>query len=206
MLYGYARVSARDQNLARQMDALQAFGVDERNIFSDKASGKDFERPAYKSLMARLGRKDVLVIKSIDRLGRNYADILDEWRCITKRLGCSIVVLDMPLLDTRSAPSGLTGEFIADMMLQLLSYVAQIERDNIKSRQAEGIASAKARGVRFGRPPKERPTSYEEVKQRLLSGEVSRCAAAAELGVGETTLWRWIRSDSQVETVQNVGV
>ena len=206
MFYGYARVSARDQSLARQLDALRSFGVDEKNVFSDKASGKDFERPAYRLLVARLAKGDVLAVKSIDRLGRNYAEILEEWRRITKRLGCSIVVLDMPLLDTRSAPSGLTGEFIADMMLQLLSYVAQIERDNIRSRQAEGIASARARGVRFGRPPKERPASYEEVKQRLLSGEVSRCAAAAELGIGETTLWRWIRSDSQMEAVQNVGV
>ena len=152
--YGYARVSAKDQHLDRQMDALRAFPVSETKIYADKASGKDFNRPAYQQLMRTMQPGDVLVVKSIDRLGRNYDEILEEWRRITKTMRCAMVVLDMPLLDTRFTKSNVTGVFIADVVLQLLSYVAQVERDSIRQRQAEGIAAAQARGVRFGRPPK----------------------------------------------------
>ena len=154
-VYGYARVSSRDQNLNRQLDALGAYGVGSANIYADHASGKDFDRPHYRELLHVLGDGDVLVVLSIDRLGRNYSEILEEWRRITKELGVAIVVLDMPLLDTRARASGapdVTHTLIADIVLQLLSYVAQVERENIHRRQAEGIAAARARGVRFGRP------------------------------------------------------
>lgn len=155
--YGYARVSAKDQSLARQLDALHEFPVQEGMIYTDKASGKDFQRPAYQELIRTMRPGDVLVVKSIDRLGRNYDEILEEWRRITKTMECAVVVIDMPLLDTRATRSNVTGVFISDIVLQLLSYVAQVERDNIRQRQAEGIAAAQARGVRFGRPPKKAP-------------------------------------------------
>ena len=193
--YGYARVSSRDQNLARQLDALSEFGVPKEAIFSDKASGKNFDRPAYQSLISTLHAGDVVVVKSIDRLGRNYDEILEEWRCITKRLECAIVVLDMPLLDTRASHRDLTGAFIADVVLQLLSYVAQVERDNIKQRQAEGIAAAQARGVRFGRPPKKRPRCYPETKCSFLSGSITKREAAGRLHVSVTTFEKWMRED-----------
>ncbi len=201
MTYGYARVSAKDQNLDRQIIALSDFPVRRDRIFADKASGKDFERPAYKQLISKIVPGDVVVIKSIDRLGRNYNEILEEWRFITKEKQCAIVVIDMPLLDTREAAGGLTGVFIADLVLQILSYVAQIERDNTKQRQAEGIAAAKARGVRFGRPPKRRPKNYEAVKEACLTGGLTRKEAAIRLRVGTTTFFKWIKEDeSQYET------
>ena len=166
-VYGYARVSSRDQNLNRQLDALGAYGVGSANIYADHASGKDFDRPRYRELLHVLGDGDVLVVLSIDRLGRNYSEILEEWRRITKELGVAIVVLDMPLLDTRARASGtpdVTNTLIADIVLQLLSYVAQVERENIHRRQAEGIAAARARGVRFGRPRKPCPPQFELVR------------------------------------------
>ncbi|MBM6687278.1 recombinase family protein [Collinsella tanakaei] len=194
-VYGYARVSTREQNLDRQMDALSAFGVEEERVFADKASGKDFARPAYRRLLDALEPGDVLVIKSIDRLGRNYEEILDEWRIITRVKGTAIVVLDMPLLDTRREHDGVTGMLIADIVLQLLSYVAQVERENIRQRQAEGIAAAHARGVKFGRPRKARPASYTAVKASYLRGETTRQAAAGQLGVCVSTFDRWIKDD-----------
>lgn len=172
--YGYARVSTRDQNLDRQIDALIDFGVAERDLFTDKASGKDFDRPNYIRLMNKLGSGDTLVIKSIDRLGRNYSEILEEWRLITKGKGAAIVVMDMPLLDTRREHEGATGMLIADIVLQLLSYVAQVERENIRQRQAEGIASAKARGVKFGRPRKQKPGIYEKTAKLYLEGSLRK--------------------------------
>lgn len=194
-VYGYARVSTRDQNLDRQLHALAAFPVERRRVFADKASGKDFDRPAYRRLMARLRPGDVLVIKSIDRLGRNYNEILEQWRAITKRKGAHVVVLDMPLLDTRATRGGITGVFLADVVLQLLSYVAQIERDNTRQRQAEGIAAAKERGVRFGRPTIERPAHYGRVREAVARGDLSRNSAARQLGVSPSTLRRWMRQD-----------
>lgn len=194
-VYGYARVSTRDQNLDRQLQALAAFPVEGRRVFADKASGKDFDRPAYRRLMARLRPGDVLVVKSIDRLGRDYNEILEQWRAITKRKGAHVVVLDMPLLDTRTTQNGITGVFLADVVLQLLSYVAQIERDNTHQRQAEGIAAAKARGVQFGRPPLERPSHYSRVRDAVLRGTLSRTSAARQLGVSLSTLCRWLRQD-----------
>lgn len=195
--YGYARVSTRDQNLDRQLDALSAFGVADDGVFCDKASGKDFERPEYRRLMGILRAGDILVVKSIDRLGRNYEEILAEWRRITKEVGAAIVVLDMPLLDTRERREGITSVLISDIVLQLLSYVAQVERENIKQRQAEGIASAKARGVRFGRPRIERPKSYAATKEAYLAGHITRKEAADRLKVCVSTFDRWLRADRE---------
>lgn len=196
-IYGYARVSAKDQNLDRQMIALSEFPVEKRHIFADKASGKDFKRPAYKRLISRIKPGDVVVVKSIDRLGRNYEEILNEWRLITKSKKAAIVVLDMPLLDARQARRGLTGVFVADLVLQVLSYVAQIERENTKQRQAEGIAAAKARGVRFGRPAIRRPGTYQAVKRAYLEGRISRKEAAGRLKVSVSTFDRWLKSDDE---------
>ena len=155
-IYGYIRVSTREQNENRQVIALREVGVPERNVYIDKQSGKDFERPQYKKLLRKIKKDDLLYIKSIDRLGRNYAEILEQWRFLTKEKGIDIVVLDMPLLDTRRGKD-LLGTFLSDIVLQVLSFVAENERTNIRQRQAEGIAAAKAKGIRFGRPPKPLP-------------------------------------------------
>ncbi|MGN1099646.1 MAG: recombinase family protein [Christensenellales bacterium] len=152
MTYAYARVSAKDQNLERQLAAFNEFGIEKKRIFSEKRSGKDFERKAYQRLLKKLKSKDLLVIKSIDRLGRNYSRIIEEWNRITNVIGADILVLDMPLLDTRTKSDTLVGKFISDIVLQVLSFVAENERENIKARQAEGIRTAKEKGVRFGRP------------------------------------------------------
>ena len=182
-MYGYARVSSREQNLDRQLDALRAFGVEDGAVYADKASGKDFERPAWHRLMGELRPGDVLAVKSIDRLGRDYAEILDVWRDVTKARGVFVVVLDMPVLDTREERDGITGVLIADLVLQLLSYVAQIERENIRQRQAEGIAAAKARGVSFGRPRKKRPANYQETREAFWGGRITRKEAAARCNI-----------------------
>lgn len=199
-VYGYARVSAKDQNLDRQLLALQEFPVERRCVFADKASGKNFERPMYQRLIRRLAPQDVVVVKSIDRLGRNYDEILEQWRFITKKKGAHIVVLDMPLLDTRKEENGITGVFLSDLVLQLLSYVAQIERDNIHQRQAEGIAAARAKGVQFGRPALERPREYRHVKRAFESGRITREQAADELKVCVSTFDRWRRKDNAAKS------
>ena len=190
MEYGYARVSTKEQNEQRQLIALREFGIEEKQIYVDKQSGKDFERPNYQKLVRKMKPDDTLIIKSIDRLGRNYEEILEQWRVITKEKQVAIVVLDMPLLDTRKNRD-LTGTLIADIVLQLLSYVAQTEREFIHQRQAEGIAAAKARGVRFGRKPMERPTEYETVKKYWQTGELSARAAAKQLGISHRTFLLW---------------
>lgn len=191
-MYGYARVSSRDQNLDRQLDALEQFGITGKMVYADKASGKDFDRPAYRRLMRKLRPGDVMVVKSIDRLGRDYEEIIEEWRIITKERKAAIVVLDMPLLDTREQRNGVTGMLIADIVLELLSYVAQIERENIRQRQAEGIAAAKARGVKFGRPRKEKPPCWEEVRAWYEAGLLSRREAARRCGVCKSTFEKWV--------------
>lgn len=190
---GYARVSAKDQNEERQMVALTAYGVEREDIFVDKQSGKDFNRPKYQKLMACLRPGDTLVIKSIDRLGRNYDEILEQWRRITKLKKVSIVVLDMPLLDTRQDRS-LTGTLISDIVLQLLSYVAQTEREFIRQRQREGIAAAKAKGVRFGAPPKAKPENYEVFLAAWEKGDISAREAARRLKIAHKTFLRWAKS------------
>ena len=190
MEYGYARVSTKEQNEQRQIVALEEFGLDRKQIFTDKQSGKDFERTNYRKLVRRLKEGDTLVVKSIDRLGRNYEEILEQWRIITKDKGAAIVVLDMPLLDTRRNRD-LTGTLIADIVLQLLSYVAQTEREFIRQRQAEGIAVAKAQGVRFGRPPLAQPEEFPTVHQAWLKKEISAREAARRLSVTHKTFLRW---------------
>lgn len=192
MEYGYARVSTKEQNAERQLIALTGFGIAETAIFVDKQSGKDFERTQYRRLMRKLKDGDTLVVKSIDRLGRNYEEILEQWRVITKEKHAAIVVLDMPLLDTRQNRD-LTGTLIADIVLQLLSYVAQTEREFIRQRQAEGIAAAKARGVRFGRQPMQRPENFPLVQQKWEHGEISARQAAEQLKITHRTFLRWVK-------------
>lgn len=189
-IYGYARVSTREQNEDRQMIALRQFGVQPAHIFLDKQSGRDFNRPAYRKMLKMLREGDTLVIKSIDRLGRNYEDILEQWRIITKEKKAAVVVLDIPLLDTRQNRN-LTGTLIADIVLQLLSYVAQTEREFIHQRQAEGIAAARQRGVRFGPPCKERPANYEACLAAWQEGEISAREAARRLHIAHKTFLRW---------------
>lgn len=193
--YGYARVSTREQHLDRQLNALRSCGMLIDEVFADKASGKDFDRPAYRRLMGTLRAGDAVVVESIDRLGRSYEEILAEWRLITKEKKAAVVVLDMPLLDTRETKENVTGVLIADIVLQLLSYVAQVERENIKQRQAEGIAAAHARGVRFGRPAKKRPASYAATKGAYRRGTITRREAAARLKVSISTFDRWLKED-----------
>ena len=176
-IYGYIRVSSRDQNEDRQRIALREMEVPEQNFFIDKQSGKNFERPKYKRLVRKMKKDDILYIKSIDRLGRNYKEILEQWRILTKEKGIDIVVLDMPLLDTRRGKD-LMGTFLSDIVLQVLSFVAENERSNIRQRQAEGIAAAKARGVRFGRPRKPLPENFYEIYQQWKNGELTGMEAA----------------------------
>ena len=184
--YGYVRVSTQEQNEARQLDAMREFGIEDVNIVVEKISGKDFRRPRYQRLVKNLQPGDVLVVKSIDRLGRNYNEILEQWGIITKKRKAAIVVLDMPLLDTRQGRD-LTGTLIADIVLQLLSYVAQTERENLRQRQAEGIAAAKERGVQFGRERIELPGEFPDFAQQWQKGNISSRRAAKELGISYQT-------------------
>lgn len=187
-IYGYARVSTREQNEDRQILALMEMGVPQSNIYLDKLSGKDFERPQYKKLLRKLDGNSVLYIKSIDRLGRNYHDLSDQWRIITKEKGADIVVIDMPLLDTRREKS-LLGTFISDLILALLSYVAETEYQTIHQRQAEGIAAAKARGIKFGRKPSPLPPNFHEVYQRWKMGKITIKQAAFECEMPQATFY-----------------
>ena len=193
MDYGYVRVSTKEQNELRQVLALREAGIADRNIFLEKQSVKDFERHNYNKLIRKIKSGDTLVIKSIDRLGRNYDEILEQWRIIAKEKGTAIVVLDMPLLDTRKNKD-LTGTLIADIVLQLLSYVAQTEREFIRQRQAEGIAAAKLQGVRFGRKPREKPPEYGSQKELWVRGEISAREAARRLGITHRTFLSWVNT------------
>lgn len=186
--FGYMRVSSREQNEDRQRIALLEMGVPEENIYMDKLSGKNFDRPQYKKLLRKLNQNTVLFVKSIDRLGRNYADLNEQWRIITKEKGADIVVLDMPLLDTRREKN-LLGTFISDIVLALLSYVAENERLNIRQRQAEGIAAAKARGVKFGRPQKPLPDNFYEVHKAWKNKKITQKEAAKACNMAETTFY-----------------
>lgn len=192
MEYGYARVSTKEQNEERQLIALRAAGLHKHQIFLDKQSGKNFNRCQYQRLLRRL---KTLIIKSIDRLGRNYHEILEQWRIITAEKQAAIVVLGMPLLDTHQNRD-LTGTLIADIVLQLLSYVAQTEREFTRQRQAEGISAAKARGVQLGRPRKERPENFDELKSLWGSGRLSARVAATQMGVSHQTFLSWVREHS----------
>lgn len=194
MNYGYIRVSSKDQCEDRQWLALKQFDIPRKNIYVDKVSGKNFDRPEYNRLVKRLKKGDVLIVLSIDRLGRNYDEIQNQWRIITKVKQVDIVVLDMPLLDTRKKGNqDLTGTFIADMVLQILAYVAQIERENIKQRQKEGIHAAKSRGVIFGRPRKDVPQNFKEIKNQCLQNQITSRQAAKALGIAQSTFLRWVQ-------------
>lgn len=188
MEYGYIRVSSKEQNEARQLDALHEQGIEDNNIYMDKQSGKDFDRPKYKTLYRKLKKGDVVYIKSIDRMGRNYDEIIQEWRRITRFREADIVVLDMPLLDTRRGKD-LMGTFLSDIVLQVLSFVAENERTNIRQRQAEGIAAAKARGVRFGRPSIPLPENFDQMRREWRAGNITIETAANACGMCSKTFY-----------------
>ena len=191
-IYGYVRVSSQEQNEDRQLIAMEESGVERANIFIDKQSGKDFDRPNYKRLIKRLRPGDTLFIKSIDRLGRNYEEIQNQWRIITKDKGVDMVVIDMPLLDTRNHKN-LLGTFISDLVLQLLSFISENERTTIRQRQAEGIAAAKKRGVKFGRPTKEAPQNFEEVILKWQKKEIPLDEILKEYDMSAATFYRRLR-------------
>lgn len=191
-MYGYVRVSCKDQNEARQLVSMKEYGVKPHRIYVDKQSGKDFNRPQYQRLLSCVQKGDTLVVKSIARLGRNYDEIIQQWRYLTKERKVDIVVMDMPLLDTRKERD-LTGVLISDIVLQLLSYVAQTEREMIRQRQREGIAAAKERGVRFGRKPMEKPSGFENCLQRWQAGQLSAREAGKQLGISHKTFLVWAK-------------
>ncbi len=190
-VYGYIRVSTREQNIERQMISLQEAGVSEKNIYIDKQSGKNFQRPAYKKMMAIVKEGDLIIVKSIDRLGRNYQEIMEQWSLITKEKKADIRILDMPLLDTTKTKD-LLGTFISDVILQLLSFVAENERDNIRQRQAEGIAAAKARGVRFGKPVIPMPDNFPELYQQWEAKNLTIDELASLCNMGRSTMYKRI--------------
>lgn len=191
-IYGYVRVSTKEQNEDRQLIALREMNIPDENIYTDKQSGKDFDRPAYQFMVSCFRENDVLYVKSLDRLGRNYDEILDQWRILTKEKKIDIVVLDMPLLDTRRGKD-LIGTFLSDIVLQVMSFVAENERANIRQRQAEGIAAAKLRGVRFGRPMKEKPADFDNIAQMFEDGQLTVLKAAEQLGVPKSTFHYWVQ-------------
>lgn len=191
--FGYIRVSTKDQNEARQLAALAEYHIPRSRLFIDKQSGKDFARPAYQKLLRRIKKSDVLFVKSIDRLGRNYDEILEQWRILTKKIGADVVILDMPLLDTRARGEDLTGTFIADLVLQILSYVAETERENIRQRQAEGIAAAKARGVKFGREKKPLPNGFRETVLKWREKEITCQQALEQLDVSRSYFFNHVK-------------
>ena len=194
MKYGYVRVSSREQNIDRQMTAMKEQGIAEEKIFVDRATGKNFNRKGYKRMMRKVKPGDEIFIKSIDRLGRNYDEIITQWKIITKDKAVHIVVIDFPLLDTRKHVNGLTGTFIADLVLQVLSYVAQIERENTHKSQLEGIREARKRGVRFGRRPIAKPDNFDEVAALWQNGQVSLRAGAKLLNVSHATFSKWLKT------------
>lgn len=196
--YGYVRVSNADQNEARQIDAMKRAGVTRANLFIDKQSGKDFNRPGWKQLRCIMKSGDLLIVQSIDRLGRNYSEILEEWRGIVKDTGADIRVLDMPLLDTTNNANGLIGRFVSDIVLQILSFVAETERKNIRERQRQGIAAARSRGVRFGRPRMQLPPHFMRYVGLVLSNQISIKDAAACCGMKATTFWRAMKSEANI--------
>lgn len=189
MTYAYARVSATDQNLNRQIDSFISYGVDRKHVYSDKKSGKDFDRTGYNRLLKKMKKGDLLIVKSIDRLGRNYDKIISQWAHITENIGANILVLDMPILDTRMNDNGLTGKLISNIVLQLLSYVAQKEREEINARQKEGIASAKLRGIKFGRPNLSLSKDFVQLVLRYKSGGISVKEILKQTGLKKSTFY-----------------
>ncbi len=203
--YAYVRVSTKEQNIDRQLMALEPYGIRKKNIFCDYQSGKDFDRPEYKRLIKKLRPGDLLVVKSIDRLGRNYNDILVQWQAITKEIGADILVIDMDLLDTRNKNGNLTGTLIADLVLQIMAYFAQTERESIRQRQAEGIAAAKARGQQLGRRPAPLPEGFEETCIRCEAGEISTREAAKVLGMSHTNFYRHFKKWADNKSIRAVN-
>ena len=193
MIYAYIRVSTKHQNIDRQFEEIKALGIDDKYIYIDKESGKDFDRTKYQKLIKKLKKDDLLIIKSIDRLGRNYRMILEEWARITKTIGADIKVLDMPLLDTRIEGKNLVGKFISDIVLQVLSFVAENERINIKQRQAEGIRIAKEKGVKFGRPKSTLPPNTNDILDKYINKELTNLEAAKLIGVSRGTFFRLVK-------------
>ena len=194
MEYAYIRVSTRTQNIARQLEEIKKFDLPKRNIYIDKESGKDFNRINYQRLIKKIKKDDLLIIKSIDRLGRNYTMIMEEWQKITKKIGANILVIDMPILDTRQHPENLIGRFIADIVLQLLSFMAENERINIKERQREGIRIAKEKGVKFGRPKVKLPDNKDEIIDKYKRKEITNKEASKILGISRGTFFRILKS------------
>jgi len=188
-IFGYIRVSTQEQNTDRQLVAMAPFNIPKRNIYTDTQSGKDFDRPAYRQLMRKLRKGDLLIVKSIDRLGRSYSDVIEQWRIITKKMGVDIKVLDMPLLDT-TYYKDLLGAFISDLVLQVMSFSAQIERDALRQRQAEGIAAAKTRGVIFGKRPTTMPSNFNTLCLKWRDGELSAHEVAASCGLSLRTFYK----------------
>ncbi len=193
-IYGYVRVSSKEQNEARQMEAMYESGIPEKNIFVDKQSGMDFDRPQYQALKNRLREGDTVYILSIDRLGRDYTEIMEQWKTLTKIRKANVVVLDMPLLDTRESANDLTEMFVSDIVLQILSYVSQNERENIRKRQAQGIKAAHSRGVRFGRPRKAIPENFPEIVFQWRNREITKQQALEESGMSHTRFYNTIRN------------
>lgn len=193
MIYAYIRVSTKQQKIDRQYEEIKEFNVEDKNIYIDKESGKDFDRTNYQRLIKKLKKDDLLIIKSIDRLGRNYQMILEEWAKITKIIGADIKVIDMPLLDTRIEGKNLVGKFISDIVLQVLSFVAENERNNIKQRQAEGIRIAKEKGVKFGRPKINLPSNTSEIIHKYINKEITNIEASKIIGVSRGTFFRLVK-------------
>ena len=195
--YGYARVSSKDQNLDRQLDQLKAIGIEPRNIFCDKASGKNFNRPSWNSLIDQLQKGDLLVVVSLDRMGRNYTDIKEQWQHITHTIGADIKVLDMPMLDTSQTAESLDRRFIADLVLQILSYTAEKERKNIHARQEQGIKAAQERNVKFGRPAAQFPDGWEQTYKAWKDGQITATAAMDSLNLKRTTFYKLAKQYEQ---------
>ena len=194
-IHGYARVSTKEQNEERQINSLKEAGVSERDIYIDKISGKSFDRPEYQRMLNAVRRGDLIIIPSIDRLGRNYTEIQEQWRHIINELGADIQVLDMPLLDTRTEKDSIDSRFVADLVLQILSYVAAKERENIRARQAQGIANAKAKGVPIGRPKAIRPENWDEIYQKWVNKEITAVAAMKVLGLKTNTFYKFVKEE-----------
>lgn len=194
-IHGYARVSTKEQNEERQINSLKEAGVSERDIYIDKISGKSFDRPEYQRMLNAVRRGDLIIIPSIDRLGRNYTEIQEQWRYIINELGADIQVLDMPLLDTRTEKDSIDSRFVADLVLQILSYVAAKERENIRARQAQGIANAKAKGVPIGRPKAIRPENWDEIYQKWVNKEITAVAAMKVLGLKTNTFYKFVKEE-----------
>lgn len=196
-IHGYARVSTKEQNEARQINALKEFGIEERDIYVDKISGKSFDRPEYRRLLNVIREGDLVVVPSLDRLGRNYTEVQEQWRYITDELGVDIKVLDMPLLDTRANKETIDSRFVSDLVLQILSYVAAKERENIKARQAQGIANAKAQGKILGRPKAVKPVQWDEIYSQWKEKKITAVAAMKMLGLKPNTFYKFVNEEKE---------